>query len=120
MPEDAPRYGQPGGSTFPLTTAFTFAEHEIDRTLGTVFGVVVRSIGVAKGIGASFKALAGGEVGQFTALVEDTRRHALDRLIENAQLLGAHGLVGVRFDSSDMGNGMTEVVAYGTAVSFRA
>ncbi len=120
MPDDTPRYGQPGGSSFPLTTAFTFAEHEIARTLGTVFGVVVRSIGVARGIGAGLKALAGGEVGQLTALVEDTRRHALDRLIENAQLLGAQGLVGVRFDSSDMGNGLTEVVAYATAVTFSA
>jgi uncharacterized protein YbjQ (UPF0145 family) len=120
MSDGAPRYGQPGGSTFPLTTAFTFAEHELDRDLGTVFGVVVRSVGVARGIGASLKALAGGEVGQYTALVEDTRRHALDRLIENAQVLGAHGLIGVRFDSSDMGQGLTEVVAYGTAVTFKA
>lgn len=120
MSDDGPRYGQPGGSSFPLTTAFAFPERETDASLGTVFGVVVRSIGVAKGIGASFKALAGGEVGQFTALVEDSRRHALDRLIENAQLLGGQGIIGVRFDSSEMGNGLTEVVAYGTAVTFKS
>lgn len=120
MSDSGPRYGQPGGSSFPLTTAFAFPEHETATSLGTVFGVVVRSVGVARGIGATFKAMAGGEVGQYTALVEDTRRHALDRLIENAQVLGAHGLIGVRFDSSDMGQGLTEVVAYGTAVTFKS
>ena len=81
-----------------------------------VFGVIVRSMGMAKGITAGFKALAGGEVKQYTRLVEDSRRHALDRMIENAKLLGANGIVSMRFDSSEVGKSLTEIVAYGSAV----
>lgn len=101
---------------FPITTALEFPEWSIDRSLGMVFGVVVRSMGMAKGIGAGFKALAGGEVKQYTKLVEDSRRHAMDRMIENAQVLGANGIVSMRFDSSEVGQSLTEIVAYGTAV----
>jgi|SRR5580693_4290303 uncharacterized protein YbjQ (UPF0145 family) len=101
---------------FPITTALSFPEWPTERTLGMVFGVIVRSMGMAKGISAGFKALAGGEVKQFTRLVEDSRRHALDRMIENARLLGANGIVSMRFDSSEVGQSLTEIVAYGTAV----
>jgi uncharacterized protein YbjQ (UPF0145 family) len=101
---------------FPITTALTFPEWPIQRSLGMVFGVIVRSMGMAKGITAGFKALAGGEVKQYTRLVEDSRRHALDRMIENARVLGANGIVSMRFDSSEMGQSLTEIVAYGTAV----
>jgi uncharacterized protein YbjQ (UPF0145 family) len=80
----------------------------------------VRSMGLGRGILAFFKALAGGEVGQYTRLVEDSRRHALDRMIENARMLGADGIVSMRFDSSEMGQGLTEIVAYGTAVRLAA
>src|ERR1700684_3865112 len=116
VPDQQPHYGEPGSSQFPITTALQFPDRSVDKTLGMVFGVVVRSMGLARGIGASVKALAGGEVKQYTRLVEDSRRHALDRMIENAQLLGAQIIVSMRFDSSEMGNGMTEIVAYGTAV----
>jgi uncharacterized protein YbjQ (UPF0145 family) len=101
---------------FPITTALTFPEWPIQRHLGMVFGVIVRSMGMAKGITAGFKAMAGGEVKQYTRLVEDSRRHALDRMIENAKLLGANGVVSFRFDSSEVGQSLTEIVAYGSAV----
>jgi uncharacterized protein YbjQ (UPF0145 family) len=101
---------------FPITTALAFPEWPIQRSLGMVFGVIVRSMGMARGITAGFKALAGGEVKQYTRLVEDSRRHALDRMIENARVLGANGVVSMRFDSSEIGQGLTEIVAYGTAV----
>jgi len=117
MSDSQPRYGEPGGSQFPITTALAFPDRQIDKSLGMVFGVVVRSMGMAKGITAGFKALAGGEVKQYTRLVEDSRRHALDRMIENAQLLGAQGVVSFRFDSSEVGQSLTEIVAYGTAVT---
>lgn len=116
MSEEQPRYGQPGGPQFPISTALEFPEWSIERSLGMVFGVVVRSMGMAKGITAGFKAMAGGEVKQYTRLVEDSRRHAMDRMIENAQLLGANGIVSMRFDSSEVGQSLTEIVAYGTAV----
>jgi uncharacterized protein YbjQ (UPF0145 family) len=109
--------GSPGAAPqFPITTALEFPDWSIEHSLGMVFGVVVRSMGAAKGFTAGIRALAGGEVKQYTKLVEDSRRHALDRLIENAQLLGANAIVSMRFDSSEVGQGLTEIVAYGTAV----
>jgi uncharacterized protein YbjQ (UPF0145 family) len=102
--------------TMPITTAFEFPGWEVERSLGTCFGLIVRSMGIAKGIGAGFKALAGGEVSQYTELLEDSRRHAMDRMVENARLLGANAILAMRFDSSEIGQGLTEIVAYGTAV----
>ncbi len=107
----------PGGAQFPITTALQFPDRSVDKSLGMVFGVVVRSMGLARGIGAAVKSLAGGEIKQYTRLVEDSRRHALDRMIENAKLLGADGIISMRFDSSEMGQSLTEIVAYGTAVT---
>jgi uncharacterized protein YbjQ (UPF0145 family) len=104
----------PGG--LPVTTAFDFPTWEIQSYVGPVFGLIVRSMGFAKGIGAGFKALAGGEVQQYTQLLEDSRRHALDRMIENARLMGANAIVAMRFDSSEIGQSLTEIVAYGTGV----
>jgi len=106
----------PVDAQFPITTALEFPEARIEASLGMVFGVVVRSMGMAKGFTAGFKALAGGEVKQYTQLVEDSRRHALDRMIDNARILGANAVVSFRFDSSEVGQGLTEIVAYGTAV----
>src|SRR6202050_2956585 len=93
MPDEQPRYGQRGGPQLQITTTLDFPEWRIERSLGMVFGVVVRSMGMAKGISAGFKSMAGGEVKQYTRLVEDSRRHALDRMIENAQLIGGAGIV---------------------------
>ena len=67
-------------------------------------------------IAAGLRSLGGGEITEYTRLVEDTRRHAIDRMIENARLMGANAVVMMRFDSSEMGQTMSEVVAYGTAV----
>src|SRR5947208_491667 len=82
---------------------------------GQVFGVVVRSRGLGGNVMAGLRSLAGGEIVEYTRLVEDTRRHAIDRMIENARAMGANAVVMMRFDSSEMGQTMTEVVAYGTA-----
>ncbi|MGH3002696.1 MAG: YbjQ family protein [Gaiellaceae bacterium] len=104
---------------FPITTALEFTEWPTEQTLGMVYGVIVRSAGLGRNIIAFFRNLAGGEVKQYTRLVEDGRRHALDRMIENAEVVGADGIVSMRFDSSEMGQSMTEIVAYGTAVRLR-
>jgi len=106
----------PVPNTVPVTTAFEFPDWRIERHLGTCFGLIVRSMGAIKGIGASFKALRGGEVSQYTELLEDSRRHAMDRMVENARLMGANAVVAMRFDSSEIGDTLTEIVAYGTAV----
>jgi uncharacterized protein YbjQ (UPF0145 family) len=101
----------------PVTTAFDFPEWRTERYLGSCFGLIVRSMGAVKGIGAAFKSIAGGEVTQYTELLEDSRRHAMDRMIENARIMGANAVIGMRFDSSEIGQSMTEIVAYGTAVT---
>lgn len=106
---------QPTG-TFPVTTALELPGMTVKQNLGVTFGLVVRSMGFTRGIGAAIKALQQGEVRQYTELLEDSRRHALDRMIENARLLGANGVVSMRFDSSEIGQTLTEIIAYGTAV----
>jgi uncharacterized protein YbjQ (UPF0145 family) len=110
---------QPAPATFPVTTAFTLPGQTVEQDLGVAFGLVVRSMGAIKSIGAGFKAMRQGEVTQYTELLEDSRRHAIDRMIENARLLGANGIVAMRFDSSEIGQQLTEIVAYGTAVVAR-
>ncbi|HEX7992321.1 MAG TPA: YbjQ family protein [Streptosporangiaceae bacterium] len=104
---------------FPVTTAFQLPGMTVERDLGVAFGLVVRSMGFAKSFGASLTALRQGEVGQYTQLLEDSRRHAIDRMVENAKLLGANAVVAMRFDSSEIGQQLTEIVAYGTAVVAR-
>ena len=106
-------------ASFPVTTAFELQGMTVERDLGVTFGLVVRSMGFARSVGAGFKALRQGEVGQYTALLEDSRRHAMDRMIENARLVGANAVIAMRFDSSEIGQQLTEIVAYGTAVVVR-
>ena len=110
--------GTPGGHvvSFPVTTSFDFPQWHVDRSVGMAFGVVVRSMGAGRGFTSIFRIFAGGEVKQYTKLLEDTRRHAVDRMIENARLMGANGIIGMRFDASEIAQQLTEVVAYGTAV----
>ena len=100
----------------PITTALELPGYEVRENLGIVFGLVVRSVGLKGGVTASIRPLKKGEVTEYTELLEDARRHAIDRMVANAKLLEANGIVSMRFDSSEMGSGLTEVVAYGTAV----
>ena len=104
---------------FPVTNGLELPGMTIDRDLGVAFGLVVRSMGVVRSVGAGFKSLRQGEVTQYTELLEDSRRHAMDRMIENARLMGANAVVAMRFDSSEIGQQLTEIVAYGTAVVVR-
>ncbi len=100
----------------PMTTALELPGMTVSENLGVVYGLVVRSMGFAGSVASSFKALRRGEVGQYTQLLEDSRRHAIDRMVENARLMGAEAVIAVRFDSSEIGQQFTEIVAYGTAV----
>ena len=100
----------------PMTTGLELPGYRVSENLGVCYGLVVRSMGLVGGVAGSFKALRRGEVGQYTQLLEESRRHAIDRLVENASLMGADGLIAVRFDSSEIGQQLTEIVAYGTAV----
>lgn len=103
-----------------VATTENIVGHRITETLGQVFGVVVRSRGIGGNMMAQLRSIGGGEIKEYTSLVEDTRRHAIDRLVTNAQLMGADAVVMMRFDSGEIGQTMSEVVAYGTAVKLAA
>lgn len=99
-----------------VTTTENIPGYRTTQTMGQVFGVVVRSRGLAGNFVAALRTIIGGEIKEYSALVEDTRRHALDRLVANATAMGANAVVMMRFDSGQIGQAMNEVVAYGTAV----
>jgi uncharacterized protein YbjQ (UPF0145 family) len=110
---------QAGSAATQVYTTTTFDPppgHRVERSMGSVFGLVVRSVGFAKGLTGSVRALRAGEVPEYTQLLEDSRRHAVDRMVENAGVVGANAVLGMRFDSSEIGQGLAEIVAYGTAV----
>ena len=98
-----------------VTTTETIPGMRRVRTLGQVFGVVVRSRGLGGNIMAGLRSIVGGEIHEYTQLLEEARRHAVDRLVQNATAMGANAVIMMRFDSSEIGQTMSEIVAYGTA-----
>ena len=109
----------PGRSNFPTSTTFDVPGYTIEQSLGLSWGLVVRSVGFAKGLTGGFRSFKAGEVPQYTEVVDGARTTALERLIGHARQLGGNAVVGIRFDSSDVGNGLAEIIAYGTAVVVR-
>ncbi|HEX8026136.1 MAG TPA: heavy metal-binding domain-containing protein [Candidatus Limnocylindrales bacterium] len=99
-----------------VSTAPFIAGYRVTETKGQTFGLVVRSRGFSGNLMAGLRSLGGGEIHEYTQLLEDTRRQALDRLVQNATVMGANAVISMRFDSSEMASYMTEIVAYGTAV----
>lgn len=99
-----------------MSTTFDLPGYAVQYQLGLCWGLVVRSVGFAKGFTGSFRSLAAGEVPQYTEVVDKARHTAMERLVWHAQQLGANAVLGVRFDSSEVGQGLSEIVAYGTAV----
>jgi uncharacterized protein YbjQ (UPF0145 family) len=99
-----------------VATTENLAGYRVKEVKGQVFGVVVRSRGLGGNIVAALRSLLGGEIHEYTSMLEDSRKQALDRMIQNAAGMGANAVVMMRFDGSEIGNTMTEVVAYGTAV----
>lgn len=98
-----------------VTTTEHIPGARVVRTLGQVFGLTVRSRSIGGNIAAGLKSLAGGEIGSYVKLNEDARRQALDRMVANAQAMGANAVSMMRFDSTEMARSMSEIVAYGTA-----
>jgi uncharacterized protein YbjQ (UPF0145 family) len=99
-----------------VVTTEDVAGHRIVETKGQVFGLVVRSRGLGGNIMAGLRSLGGGEITEYTELLEDARRHAVDRMVRNATAMEANAIVRMMFDSSEIGQTMSEIVAYGTAV----
>ncbi len=99
-----------------VSTTFDIAGHTITQNLGVARGIIVRSRSVIGSIGAGLQSLVGGDITLFTQLSEKSRAHAFDLLLEHAGELGANAVVGLRYDATELGAGITEVLAYGTAV----
>jgi uncharacterized protein YbjQ (UPF0145 family) len=98
-----------------VTTTENIPHTRVVKTIGQVFGLTVRSRSIGGNIAAGLKSLAGGEIGSYVKLNEDARRQALDRMVQNAAAMGANAVTMMRFDSTEMGRSMSEIVAYGTA-----
>ena len=99
-----------------VTTAFEVPNYRIVQNLGVVRGIVVRSRNVFATIGASLQTIVGGNITVWTRLCEDTRRDAFDIMIQHATEVGANAVIGARYDTTELSAGVTEVLAYGTAV----
>lgn len=99
-----------------ITTAFDFQGCKVTRNLGIVRGIIVRSRNVFANIGASFQTLAGGNITLYTELCENTRQDAFDLMVKHAEEIGANAIIGMRYDANEIMSGVTEVLAYGTAV----
>jgi len=98
-----------------VVTTENVVGHRVREVKGQCFGVVVRSRGLGGNIIAGLRSIVGGEISEYTQLLEEARRHAVDRMVQNATLMGANAIVMMRFDSSEIGQTMSEIVAYGTA-----
>jgi len=99
-----------------VTTAFTLDGYRIVRNFGLVRGIIVRSRSIVGTIGAGLQTLVGGNITLLTNLCEKTREHAFDLMLQHAAELGANAVIGMRYDATEVMQGVTEVLAYGTAV----
>ncbi len=99
-----------------ITTAFTIDGYKIAKNLGVVRGITVRSRNMFATIGASLQTIVGGNITLFTELCEKTRIEAFEIMVKHAEEIGANAIIGMRYDANDVMSGVTEVLAYGTAV----
>jgi uncharacterized protein YbjQ (UPF0145 family) len=115
-------YVDPGGGCNPaiphtmVTTAFTLDGYVIVKNLGLVRGIIVRSRSIVGTIGATLQTIVGGNITLLTNLCEQTREHAFELMLQHASDLGANAVIGMRYDATEIMQGVTEVLAYGTAV----
>lgn len=100
-----------------VTTAFTIDGYQIEKSLGIVRGITVRSRSIFGTIGGSLHSLVGGNITAFTNLCEKAREEAFDLMLKHAGEMGANAIIGMRYDANEIMNGVTEVLAYGTAVA---
>jgi uncharacterized protein YbjQ (UPF0145 family) len=103
-------------NSFVVVTTNYVPGSRITKVVGPVFGIIVRSRGLGGNIVASLRGLVGGEIDEYTQMLTEAREHAIQRMIQDAEKNGANAVVDMRFDSADIGQVMTEVVAYGTGV----
>ena len=99
-----------------VTTALELPGFRVKRNLGVVRGIVVRSRSIVGTIGAGLQTLVGGNISLFSKLCEQTRNDAFDLMLQHAETLGANAVIAVRYDATEIMQGVTEVLSYGTAV----
>ena len=99
-----------------VTTGLELGGYRVVRQFGVVRGIIVRSRSVVGNIGAAFQQLVGGNISIYTQLCEQARNDAYELMIQHAEQVGANGLIGVRYDATEISSGVTEVLCYGTAV----
>ncbi|UCH10157.1 MAG: YbjQ family protein [Fidelibacterota bacterium] len=102
-----------------LTTQDRFDDHSIEQTIGLVRGNTIRARHLGKDILAAFRGVVGGEISEYTKMMAEAREQALDRMIANAEEMGADGITGIRFTSATVMSGAAEIVVYGTAVKLK-
>src|SRR5919197_2019083 len=112
-PVSPPRYSV---SHQMVTTAFELPNFRVKQNLGVVRGIVVRSRNIFATLGASLQQVVGGNITIWTKMCEETRRDAFEIMIQHASEIGANAIVGVRYDTTEIATGVTEVLCYGTAV----
>ncbi len=103
-------------SAIPLLTSNHVPGSKVVRVLGMTYGITVRSRGIGGNLMAGLRSLKGGEINEYTQMAAQARQQALDRLAEHAASLGANAVISVNFDSTEIGNTMDEIIAFGTAV----
>ncbi|MBV9741410.1 MAG: YbjQ family protein [Hyphomicrobiales bacterium] len=99
-----------------IATTENVAGHKIVETLGEVFGIAVRSRGAVGNFFAGLKTIVGGEITQYTEMLQTARKHAIERMVAEARKRGGDAVIMMRFDSGEIAQGITEIVAYGRAV----
>ncbi|WCK55266.1 heavy metal-binding domain-containing protein [Aneurinibacillus sp. Ricciae_BoGa-3] len=99
-----------------VVTTENIPGYRVKEVLGPVFGLTVRSRGIGGNIMAGLRSIMGGEIKEYTSMLEDARKQAMDRMVQNARAMGADAVIMMRYDSGEIGQDMSEIVAYGTAV----
>lgn len=116
QPQQSMQRNAPAFDHALVTTAFELPGYTVVRNYGIVRGIIVRSRSVFGQIGAGLQSLFGGNISLYTQLAEQSRQQAYDLMIQHAAQVGANALIGVRYDATEIAQGLTEVLAYGTAV----
>lgn len=99
-----------------VTTTFGFDGYKIKKHLGVVRGITVRSRSIFGSIGAGLQQIVGGNISLYTEMCEAARKEAYDLMVQHAREMGANAIIGMRYDANEIGEGVAEVLAYGTAV----
>jgi uncharacterized protein YbjQ (UPF0145 family) len=109
------RQATPSQSLMLLTSNYA-PGYKVDKVLGLVYGITVRSRGLGGNLMAGLRSIGGGEINEYTEMAHQARQQALDRLADHAKGMGANAVLSVMFDSTEIGSTMDEIIAFGTAV----